>query len=76
MSGYIFELTCLFFFINTWKQLKYNKNIVKDKMYCQRQNLNIFPIMKLDVDPRRDENASPMSSYRCMLRPSYLNVYG
>ena len=25
---------------------------------------------KLDVDPRRDDDASPMSSYRCMLRPT------
>ena len=27
-------------------------------------------IIKLDVDPRRDDNASPMSPYRCMLRPT------
>ena len=26
---------------------------------------------QLDVDPRRDDNASPMSSYRCMLRPTW-----
>ena len=25
---------------------------------------------KLDVDPRRDDDASPMSSYRFMLRPT------
>ena len=25
---------------------------------------------KLDVDPRRDDDASPMSSYRCLLRPT------
>ena len=25
---------------------------------------------KLDVDPRRDDDASPMSSYGCMLRPT------
>ena len=25
---------------------------------------------KLDVDPQRDDDASPMSTYRCMLRPS------
>ena len=29
-------------------------------------------IPKLDVDPRRDDDASPMSSYRCMLRPTRL----
>ena len=25
---------------------------------------------KLDVDPQRDDDASPMSSYRCTLRPT------
>ena len=27
---------------------------------------------KLDVDPQRDDDASPMSTYRCMLRPSWM----
>ena len=27
-------------------------------------------LIKLDVDPQRDDDASPMSSYRCMLRPT------
>ena len=27
-------------------------------------------IQELDVDPRKDDDASPMSSYRCMLRPT------
>ena len=27
-------------------------------------------ILKLDVDPQRDDDASPMSTYRCMLRPT------
>ena len=31
-------------------------------------------IKELDIDPRRDDDASPMSSHRCMLRTSYLNV--
>ena len=26
--------------------------------------------IKLDVDPQRDDDASPMSSYRCLLRPT------
>ena len=26
--------------------------------------------IKLDVDPQRDDDASPMSTYRCMLRPT------
>ena len=25
---------------------------------------------QLDVDPQRDDDASPMSTYRCMLRPT------
>ena len=25
---------------------------------------------KLDVDPQRDDDAPPMSTYRCMLRPT------
>ena len=25
---------------------------------------------KLDVDPQRDDDASPMSTYRCMSRPT------
>ena len=28
--------------------------------------------MKLDVDPQRDDDASPMSTYRCMLRPTWM----
>ena len=27
---------------------------------------------KLDVDPQRDDDASPMSTYRCMLRPIWM----
>ena len=27
---------------------------------------------RLDVDPRRDDDASPMSSYRCLLRPTWM----
>ena len=27
---------------------------------------------KLDVDPRRDDDASPMSSYRCLLRLTWM----
>ena len=28
--------------------------------------------IKLDVDPQRDDDASPMSIYRCMLRPTWM----
>ena len=27
---------------------------------------------ELDVDPQRDDDASPMSTYRCMLRPTWM----
>ena len=27
-------------------------------------------LIKLDVDPQRDDDASPMSTYRCMSRPT------
>ena len=29
-------------------------------------------LSKLDVDPQRDDDASPMSTYRCMLRPTWM----
>ena len=29
---------------------------------------------KLDVDPQRDDDASPMSTYRCMLRPTWMLI--
>ena len=29
-------------------------------------------IQILDVDPQRDDDASPMSTYRCMLRPTWM----
>ena len=32
-------------------------------------NLMLF-LLKLDVDPQRDDDASPMSTYRCILRPT------
>ena len=31
--------------------------------------INIF-FNQLDVDPQRDDDASPMSTCRCMLRPT------
>ena len=29
---------------------------------------------KLDVDPQRDDDASPMSTYMCMLRPTWMLI--
>ena len=31
---------------------------------------NIEPYQQLDVDPQRDDDASPMSTNRCMLSPT------
>ena len=32
-----------------------------------------FPLQwKLDVDPQRNDDVSPMSTYRCMLRPTWM----
>ena len=33
-------------------------------------NEKLYSIFELDVDPQRDGDASPMSTYRCMLRPT------
>ena len=33
-------------------------------------NAQKVSFVKLDADPRRDDDASPMSTYRCMLRPT------
>ena len=47
---------------------KSNKKILRRKKRIKkilRKN-----IKKLDVDPQRDDDASPMSTYRCMLRPT------
>ena len=41
---------------------------VQTDFLCSWPSLNSY--LKLDVDPRRDDDASPMSSYRCMLRPT------
>ena len=35
----------------------------------QQEFLILFNI-RIDIDPRRDDDASPMSSYWCMLRPT------
>ena len=33
---------------------------------------NTYSEIKLDVDPQRDDDASPMSTYRCMSRPTWM----
>ena len=49
------------------------------QLFGTRQNtsqkliLNFFE-NKLDVDPQRDDDASPMSTYRCMFRPTWMLI--
>ena len=40
--------------------------------YKSKRNKKYYSHLKkkLDVDPQRDDDASPMSTYRCMLRPT------
>ena len=48
-----------------WPVFKQDPNYSIHKLwYTQRD--------KLDVDPQRDDDASPMSTYRCMLRPTWM----
>ena len=54
-----------------------NKYILKKMIFGVVANLvaksflfNINLKLQLDVDPQRDDDASPMSTYRCMLRPT------
>ena len=46
------------------------KNLIKllDLLHCKKEGKKDHK--KLDVDPQRDDDASPMSTYRCMLRPT------
>ena len=51
---------------------------VVQKMLLKRRwpNKNFIALFtsnsKLDVDPQRDDDASPISTYRCMLRPTWM----
>ena len=51
------------------KKLSTGYLYVQDK---ETQEMRLKFYFKLDVDPRRDDKASPMSSNRCMLRPSWM----
>ena len=48
------------------------RDIYTMKIYLEKRikklNKNCSDIYQLDVDPQRDDDASPMSTYRCMLR--------
>ena len=49
-----------------------------DAQYIDYSNivshLYSFRQKELDVDPQRDDDASPMSTYRCMLRPTWMLI--
>ena len=51
---------------NAYRDDQANLVFFKYRKNCSYLNLKL----KLDVDPRRDDDASPMSSYRCLLRPT------
>ena len=50
------------------KKSSNNYSMKEVRTYCKGLEIK----EKLDVDPRRDYDASPMSSYRCMLRPTWM----
>ena len=52
------------------KKLLLHRKIDHFHRLLQKEVKQIINISKLDVDHRRDDDASPMSSYRCMLRPT------
>ena len=55
------------------KDILINSVIEKRKVFLDAINQQVSLMqhsLKLDVDPRRDDDASPMSTYRCMLRPT------
>ena len=43
-----------------------------EEIWNEREGWEYEGIRELDVNPRRDDDASPMSSYRCMLRPTWM----
>ena len=44
---------------------------IKYQSHPKKKKIDAFK-QKLDVDPQRDDDASPMSSYGCMLRPTWM----
>ena len=74
-----------FFFLKLWPgQMTFNnKNefplyiglnlLIKFEVQPSNTHIsNWIQFFKLDVDPQRDDDASPMSTYRCMLRPTWM----
>ena len=63
-----------------WFQLFVKNQNSNFELFWKKKNLGFhgvvlvkaFPLMyQLDVDPQRDDDASPMSTHRCMLRPTW-----
>ena len=48
-----------------WIELLWRRGLAAHK--------NTKSTKKLDVNPQRDDDASPMSTYRCMLRPTWIS---
>ena len=57
---------------NTNKHAYFLLNVIYPRgSKCQ---LSADSTTKLDVDPQRDDDASPMSTYRCMSRPTWMLI--
>ena len=78
-KGLLLLVTCFSSFTNL-QRINYQggKNLKYASAFAQNLQIEkiaiIFNIellhIQLDEDPQRDDDASPMSSYRCMLRPT------
>ena len=53
-----------------WFTLRRRENQLKTYFGPANITSVFYAKKKLDVDPQRDDDASPMSTYRCMLRPT------
>ena len=58
------------FIVNSNSDKNYIQTITSIKFLRGISPNNSKNIDKLDVDPQRDDDASPMSTHRCMLRPT------
>ena len=52
----------------------YSINMMPYSINMMPYSNNYDAIFQLDVDPQRDDDASSMSAYRCMLRPTWMLI--
>ena len=65
-------LTAVLTWSGVWRLFKYKKRTYDNWRSCQKSLLQRKS--KLDVDPQKNNDASPMSTYRCSYVETYLNV--